>query len=270
MLTQTDIQKLRDLVAKSLIEIKDIRLNNPMLLDSDSYQVQLRELYEYATGNTSNIFGKGRSVNNLLFNLPNNQVGKISKADDEVFQIPSKVNKISANQDSKSSTNNSNLENPDKPKSSMYDKKRETNLTKLLQALLDITKNKNDAVKSTLNLENIKSTEHGIQCYSQKIHEYFEICLENPCRESINNFIRLLCIIGEFTDTRDCTTKFNKKLNEFEANKKYKRFLRFGRILYQIWHPYSDTDLLKMGEFGLYWLDKLTKDNIEYLMMELH
>ncbi|KXN71155.1 hypothetical protein CONCODRAFT_6180, partial [Conidiobolus coronatus NRRL 28638] len=140
----------------------------------------------------------------------------------------------------------------------------------LVNALLNI-KASNIYVKCLVKRKNIQDQEAGITYYSEQLDQFYQIYASDKSDvQAKNNLLLLLYKIGEFINTLDCYADFNKALSKFKFRSMYKRFSRISKAVYNVWKPNTEFNLLKIGEFSLYWFDNLNQNDIEEVRESIH
>jgi hypothetical protein len=140
----------------------------------------------------------------------------------------------------------------------------------LVNALLNI-KESNIYVKCLVKRKIIQDQISGITYYSEQLDQFYQIYASDKSDiQAKNNLLILLYKIGDFINTFDCYASFNKALSKFDSRNMYKRLSKISKVVYSIWNPNTEFDLLKISEFSLYWFDNLNQSDIEEVRESIH
>lgn len=139
----------------------------------------------------------------------------------------------------------------------------------LLEVLLSIKTSKY-CVNCTLKRKLIKNKCQGILYYTQELDNQYKAYCRSWSVEVKNNLLVFLFKLGEFSAKYKCQEELYNQLENFALNQLYVRLHKISKIIYKVWKPRSEFELLKVGKISFYWFEELNLSDIENFREQLH
>ncbi|KXN71160.1 hypothetical protein CONCODRAFT_6187 [Conidiobolus coronatus NRRL 28638] len=139
----------------------------------------------------------------------------------------------------------------------------------LLETLLNIKTSK-FSVNCTLKRKLIKNEDQGILYYTQELDNQYKAYCRSWNIEVKNNLLVLLFKLGEFSTKYKCQEGLYNQLENFALNQLYVRLHKISKIIYKVWRPRSEFELLKAGKISFYWFEELNLSDVENFRKQIH